>query len=213
MELNQIMSLLTHNTCFDEKNYNVNNDNLGKFKTYLINAGYSEEDIAAEDIRRDIENRLQKISFGSSKVKLIVSPQVYKNMVKYPNVKKKMDAIFNDFLSENGELSWMVKEARAGGGEISLTIDNDGNTVYTGKLYGIPGWDDKEESFDSSKDVEKRLLPLLEEKKSLVNQNLFSNIPYLDCVNILNNNSINMNQLILGSPMLRQHYLKKLTTR
>ncbi|BCZ48278.1 hypothetical protein psyc5s11_43450 [Clostridium gelidum] len=97
----------------------------------------------------------------------------------------------------------MIKEARVGGGEISLTIDNDGNTTYTGKLYGIPGWDEKEESSYSSKISSNKLITLLKEKNSINNTCDFH------YTNNLNNNNNTLNQLIMGSQLLRTAYQKK----
>ncbi|BCZ48279.1 hypothetical protein psyc5s11_43460 [Clostridium gelidum] len=100
MELNQVMNLLANNVALNEKKANnVNQDNsLVAFENYLSEAGYTQESSAARNIREDIENRLQKITFGSPKVKLTVSPKVYENMAKDPNIKRWMLYLMITFL-------------------------------------------------------------------------------------------------------------------
>lgn len=209
MNLNNIINLLSNNynkTLINSKLINnINNPEIN-FKEYLKASGYSDVDIEAENLRNDIETKLQNFSFGSSKIKLNISPNVYKRMVTNPSFKKKMNEIIDDFLSETGELSWMTKEARAGGGEISLTIDSKGNTTYTGKLYCIPGWEDTTKECTDSKELSKKLLALLPNStlqpystdiiKSSLNPNY----------SIMNNYSIN--QIINSSEFIKNNFKK-----
>ena len=181
----------------------LNSNNYIKFNDYLKKAGYSEDDIKSENIRNDVVNRLKKFSFGSSKIKLNISPAVYTKMARDKSFKKKMDEIIDDFLSEDGELSWMTKEARAGGGEISLTIDSNGKTTYTGKLYGIPGWEDTENKDSSSIKLSEKLKSLLKIRKYK------SNIIINHVIADTHLNGSNINSMIAASQLFKVNSYKK----